>query len=109
MTHERCVAVSAGRASGAPVPHLRLVHSRRPRLSVQHLALFETPRTWAEILKLEPRMRICDWREGVADADEYGLGLLAWSPAVHADRRRRGTWQLTDEGRTHVARMTRSR
>lgn len=89
--------------------HLRLVHSRRPLLTPAQLALFETPRTWAEIAKLDPRMKMFRWRDGIVDADNFGFGFLEWLPAKHADRRRCGTWQLTDEGRAYVAaRMTRT-
>lgn len=88
------------------VRSLRLVHSRKPKLSAVHLAHFGEPRTWAEILALEPRLRVGQWRAGVVDADEWGLGLLQWlRPATPKERRSRsGRWVLTAAGIAHVNR-----
>lgn len=96
--------------------HLRLVHPRRPILTREQLANFETPKTWAEILQLEPRMTAKRWREAIMDADEHGFDLLTWTPGEKAKRvsplagarpPRPGTWSLTQKGRVYVARRER--
>jgi hypothetical protein len=83
--------------------HLRLVVNRRPLLTVRQLVLFATPRSWPDILALDPTMTRGEWLEAIldADCDERGLGLLNWTPATANSR---GTWSLTDKGRAHVAR-----
>lgn len=69
------------------------------RLSIEHLTHFLTPKTWPEILELEPRMRRSRWVDGIVLADEYGAGLLRWVPASGNDR---GAWVLTIKGRELV-------
>jgi len=86
--------------------HLRLVWSRKPLLSIEHLRHFETPKTWAEIRELEPRMKMSRWRAGIIDADELGFGFLMWLPAVRTDPDRPGAWVLTEKGRKYVAART---
>ena len=87
--------------------HLRLVHPRRPILTRDQLAQFQTPKTWAEIVKLEPRMTVARWREAIMDADSEGFGLLMWIRGVvakgDASRKARcGYWMLTTKGREYV-------
>lgn len=80
-------------------------------LTAEHLAHFETPKTWNEIVLLEPRLSLHQWRRGIIAADDYGSGLLTWLPDEpprsrdrNEGRRPAGAWVLTDRGRAHVAR-----
>lgn len=83
--------------------HLRLVHNRQPILTVELLAQFATPKTWPEILALDPTMTRSEWRDAIVDADteERGLGLLTWRTNAQWER---GVWTLTDKGRDYIAR-----
>lgn len=80
-------------------------------LTVAHLAQFERPKTWPEILSLGPRLSASRWRRAILAADEYGSALLTWLPGerrsgrlVPGERQRSGAWTLTEKGRAHVAR-----
>lgn len=67
----------------------------RARLSLAQLAYFTEPRTWAEILTLEPWRTEAWWRTAIIDADEYGRGLLTWLPEAKG-------WRLSARGREVV-------
>lgn len=83
-------------------------------LSAEHLAHFQTPKTWPEILALTPRLSSPKWRHGIIEADDQGSGLLTWirakAPRGSSERRsRRGAWTLTDKGREYIAQALESR
>ncbi len=91
--------------------HLRLVHPCRPILTREQLGHFATPKTWVEILALDPTMKATEWRDGVIDADPHGIGLLRYiiGPKVRGQRAPEpGAWVLTDKGRAYVARTGRA-
>lgn len=105
-----CSVVHTGRANRG-ASDVQPAHLKEPLLTVEQLAQFATPKTWAEIFQLQPRMLKKHWRAAIVDADEFGFGLLTrlrhkpnGDGSPEPSRSRRGAWVLSDEGRAYVER-----
>jgi hypothetical protein len=86
---------------------MRLGAWTHPVLTTSQLKQFATPRTWADIKRLQPRRSTRWWLQALIDADTFGFGLLQWDRRLDVtgvERSRRGAWVLTDKGREYVER-----